>query len=88
MKLFKYDSEQISCTTCRYAKVFIPSFAERWIAPKCEKGHGTCSETKICGDYKPVWFKTCPKCNHELLDKGDKYVCSECGAEFKKVNRG
>lgn len=51
MSYFKHEA---SCSNCKFASLHIPYFTYPFSDPYCAKGHGKCSEDKLCMDYELV----------------------------------
>ena len=63
MRIFKTEQPP-SCSTCKYATVYIPHFTFPFNDPFCAKGHGQCKCDKLCGDYRVIGSHYCCECKY------------------------
>lgn len=43
-----------TCSTCKFATVYIPLWSYPWSDPYCSKGHGQCKVDKSCEDFELI----------------------------------
>lgn len=53
-----------SCSICRYATEYIPSFTYPFFDPHCSKGHGKCDGEKFCEDFRLIGGYYCEDCKY------------------------
>ena len=88
MAFFK-DDEIPSCSICRYATEYIPSYTYPFFTPKCSKGHGECDGEKFCGDFRLINSYYCEDCEHLIYEDGfcnNRTYCEKKGIYVDKFN--
>ena len=73
MKIIRIEDPP-SCSNCEYADEYIPYYIFPFFTPRCSKGHGVCSEDKICEDYKYI-YEICGHCQY-ITKERDDFKCN------------